>query len=99
MTTAQVVSLTHQPPLPPGNTPGTHFPNRRIMKAKLNTWAISDFLAPRAYIPLGSASLRWHDAHNKLHKISFVSFKSDPQSATPRCELISMLLSRTERVS
>ena len=29
MTTAQdggkVVSLTHQPPLPPGNTPGTHF--------------------------------------------------------------------------
>jgi len=28
MTTAQdggkVVSLTHQPPLPPGNTPGTH---------------------------------------------------------------------------
>ena len=29
MTTAQdggkVVSLTHRPPLPPGNTPGTHF--------------------------------------------------------------------------
>jgi len=29
VTTAQdggkVVSLTHQPPLPPGNTPGTHF--------------------------------------------------------------------------
>jgi len=29
MTTAQdggkVVSLTHQPPLPPGNAPGTHF--------------------------------------------------------------------------
>jgi hypothetical protein len=29
MTTAQdggkVVSLTHQPPLPPGNSPGTHF--------------------------------------------------------------------------
>ena len=29
MTTAQdggnVVILTHQPPLPPGNTPGTHF--------------------------------------------------------------------------
>jgi len=29
MTTAQdgskVVSVTHQPPLPPGNTPGTHF--------------------------------------------------------------------------
>jgi hypothetical protein len=29
MTTTQdggkVVSLTHQPPLPPGNTPGTHF--------------------------------------------------------------------------
>jgi hypothetical protein len=29
MTKAQdggkVVSLTHQPPLPPGNTPGTHF--------------------------------------------------------------------------
>ena len=29
MTTAQdggkVVSLTHQPPFPPGNTPGTHF--------------------------------------------------------------------------
>jgi hypothetical protein len=29
MTTAQdggkVVNLTHQPPLPPGNTPGTHF--------------------------------------------------------------------------
>jgi len=29
MTTAQdgdkVVSLTHQPPLPPGNTPGTYF--------------------------------------------------------------------------
>ena len=29
MTTAQddgkFVSLTHQPPLPPGNTPGTHF--------------------------------------------------------------------------
>jgi len=29
MTTAQdggkVVSLMHQPPLPPGNTPGTHF--------------------------------------------------------------------------
>jgi len=29
MTTAQdggkVVSLTHQPPLPPGNIPGTHF--------------------------------------------------------------------------
>jgi len=29
MTTAQdggkVVSLKHQPPLPPGNTPGTHF--------------------------------------------------------------------------
>jgi len=29
MTTAQdvgkVVSLTHGPPLPPGNTPGTHF--------------------------------------------------------------------------
>ena len=29
MTTAQdggkVVSLTHPPPLPPGNTPGTHF--------------------------------------------------------------------------
>jgi hypothetical protein len=29
MTTAQdgskVVSLTYQPPLPPGNTPGTHF--------------------------------------------------------------------------
>ena len=29
MTAAQdggnVVSLTHQPPLPPGNTPGTHF--------------------------------------------------------------------------
>jgi hypothetical protein len=29
MTTAQnggkIVSLTHQPPLPPGNTPGTHF--------------------------------------------------------------------------
>jgi len=28
MTTAQKVgkvSLTHQPPLPPGNTPGTHF--------------------------------------------------------------------------
>jgi hypothetical protein len=21
----KVVSLTHQPPLPPGNTPGTHF--------------------------------------------------------------------------
>jgi hypothetical protein len=29
MTTAQdggwIVSLTHRPPLPPGNTPGTHF--------------------------------------------------------------------------
>ena len=29
MTTAQdggkVISLTHRPPLPPGNTPGTHF--------------------------------------------------------------------------
>ena len=29
VTTAQdggkVVSLTHRPPLPPGNTPGTHF--------------------------------------------------------------------------
>jgi hypothetical protein len=28
MTTAhggKVVSLTHRPPLPPGNTPGTHF--------------------------------------------------------------------------
>jgi len=29
MTTAQeggkVVSITHRPPLPPGNTPGTHF--------------------------------------------------------------------------
>ena len=29
MTTAQdggkVVSLTHRPPIPPGNTPGTHF--------------------------------------------------------------------------
>jgi hypothetical protein len=25
MTTAQVVSLTHRPPLPPGNAPGTHF--------------------------------------------------------------------------
>jgi hypothetical protein len=24
MTTAQVVSLKHRPPLPPGNTPGTH---------------------------------------------------------------------------
>ena len=24
----QVVSLTHQPPLPPGNTPGTHFCQR-----------------------------------------------------------------------
>jgi hypothetical protein len=22
---AKVVSLTHRPPLPPGNTPGTHF--------------------------------------------------------------------------
>jgi hypothetical protein len=32
MTRAQeggkVVSLTHQPPLPPGNTPGTHFCSR-----------------------------------------------------------------------
>ena len=32
MTTAQdggkVVSLTHRPPLPPGNTPGTHFCSR-----------------------------------------------------------------------
>jgi len=32
MTTAQdgakVVSLTHRPPLPPGNTPGTHFRHR-----------------------------------------------------------------------
>jgi len=32
MTTAQddsnVVSLTHRPPLPPGNTPGTHFCHR-----------------------------------------------------------------------
>jgi hypothetical protein len=32
MTTAQdggkVVSLTHRPPLPPGNTPGTHFCER-----------------------------------------------------------------------
>jgi hypothetical protein len=27
--------------------------NRRKMKAKLNTWAISDFLAPCANIPLG----------------------------------------------
>jgi len=25
VTMAQVVSLTHRPPLPPGNTPGTHF--------------------------------------------------------------------------
>jgi hypothetical protein len=25
MTTAQVVSLTHRPPLPQGNAPGTHF--------------------------------------------------------------------------
>lgn len=57
--------------------------NRRIMKAKLNTWAISDFLAPRAYTPLGLASLRWHDAHNKLHKISFLSFKSDTQATIP----------------
>jgi len=73
--------------------------NRRIMKAKLNTCAISDFLAPHAFIPLGSASLRWHDAHNKLHKISFLSFNGDPQSTTTRCELISMLLSHTERVS
>jgi len=23
--TGKVVSLTHRPPLPPGNTPGTHF--------------------------------------------------------------------------
>jgi hypothetical protein len=34
MTTAQdggkVVSLTHRPPLPPGNTPGTHFCQRLI---------------------------------------------------------------------
>jgi hypothetical protein len=34
MTTAQdggkVVSLTHRPPLPPGNTPGTHFCSRLI---------------------------------------------------------------------
>jgi hypothetical protein len=34
MTTAQdggkVVSLTHRPPLPPGNTPGTHFCSRLL---------------------------------------------------------------------
>ena len=28
VTTAQVVRLTHRPPLPPGNTPGTHFCQR-----------------------------------------------------------------------
>jgi hypothetical protein len=73
--------------------------NRRIMRAKLSTSAISDFIVPRAFIPLGSASLRLHDAHNRLHKISFLSFKSDPQSTTPRCEMTSILLSHSERVS
>jgi hypothetical protein len=70
--------------------------NRRVMKAKLNTWAISDFLAPRAYITLGLASLWWHGAYNILHKISFLSFKGGSQTVTPRYELISMLLSHTE---
>jgi hypothetical protein len=38
MTTAQdggqVVSLTHRPPLPPGNAPGTHFCGEMIKKGE-----------------------------------------------------------------
>jgi hypothetical protein len=73
--------------------------NRRIMKAKLHNLAISDFLAPSAHITLVSARFQWHDAHNELHKISFICFKGYSQTTTPRCELISMLLTHIERVS
>jgi len=48
MTTAQdggkVVSLTHRPPLPPGNAPGTHFGLNTYRSAKRNEFLDTSIL-------------------------------------------------------
>jgi hypothetical protein len=59
----KVVSLTHRPPLPPGNTPGTHFCYRlsriqghsatgRIMSLKYSSDTIGNL---SRYLPVCSA--------------------------------------------
>ena len=46
----QVVSLTHRPPLPPGNTPGTHF-SWRLSRPQEDFMSMKNPLTPSGIEP------------------------------------------------